>query len=347
MPSPAPFQFLPLGAIIQTFLVGKNNLNIVQSFPKQAQYVSHNAPFFGETIGRVANRISNAKINSLSNQSYTLAANNGVNSLHGGNVGWGKRVWEGPTPVGMKKIEGVEGLEGGESVKFSLRSEDGDEGYPGTVDVSVVYTAGIQKVEGKEVRVLGIDYQVELVGGEVEETVVNVTNHSYFNLSGAPTIEGTEVSLSTSDFLPVDGGGIPTSASTASYPEVIANKTFTLGATLPDIDDCFILNPSTASSIPLDTRSSPLKSLVKAFHPDSKIHLEVLSTEPAFQFYTGKYIEVPEVEGVKARGARSGFCVEPSRYVNAINVPEWRGQVVLKKGEVYGSRVVYRGWSDE
>jgi aldose 1-epimerase len=178
MAQQAPFQFLPLGAIIQSFLVGKTN--IVQSFPKQSLYVSHNAPFFGETIGRVANRLSNAKINSLNGKSYQLAANNGVNALHGGPVGWGKKVWEGPTPVGIRAVEGLQGarLEGGESVEFKLRSEDGDEGYPGTVDVSVVYTAGTQREGGKEVRVLGIEYEVKLVGDEVEETVVNVTNHS-------------------------------------------------------------------------------------------------------------------------------------------------------------------------
>lgn len=150
----------------------------MQSFPKQSLYQSYNAPFFGETIGRVANRLSNAKINSLNGKSYQLAANNGVNALHGGNVGWGKKIWEGPTPVGVRKIPGVNGLEGGESVEFKLRSEDGDEGYPGTVDVSVVYTAGTQKEAGKEVRVLGIEYEVKLVGDEVDETVVNVTNHS-------------------------------------------------------------------------------------------------------------------------------------------------------------------------
>lgn len=85
-------------------------------------------------------------------------------------------------PVGVREIPGVgeKGeLEGGESVKFSLRSEDGDEGYPGTVDVSVVYTAGVVREGGKEVRVLGIEYEVKMVGDEVEETVVNVTNHSY------------------------------------------------------------------------------------------------------------------------------------------------------------------------
>ena len=180
--SPAPFQFLPLGAIIQAFLISK--INIVQSFPTQALYSAHNAPFFGETIGRVANRIAGAKINNLNGKEYKLAANNGVNALHGGVVGWGKRVWEGPILKERRGIVGLEGgelgkgFEGGESVKFQLRSEDADEGYPGTVDVSVLYTAGTQKEGGKEVRVLGIEYEVQLVGEEVEETVVNVTNHS-------------------------------------------------------------------------------------------------------------------------------------------------------------------------
>jgi aldose 1-epimerase len=179
MSSPAPFQFLPLGAIIQAFVVGKTN--IVQGFPKQSLYESHNSPYFGETIGRIANRVSKAQINSLNGKSYSLAVNNAPNSLHGGNKGWGKRIWAGPTPVGIKAIPGLEGsgkLEGGESVKFTLRSEDGDEGYPGTLEASVVYTAGTQKsAEGKEVRVLGIEYQVELIDG-AEETAVNVTNHS-------------------------------------------------------------------------------------------------------------------------------------------------------------------------
>lgn len=103
-----------------------------------------------------------------------------MNSLHGGVVGWGKREWAGPVPVGVKTIPGVEGLKGGESVEFKLRSDDGDEGYPGTVEAKVVYTAGTQEVEGKEVRVLGIEYTVEFVGEDngVQETAVNVTNHS-------------------------------------------------------------------------------------------------------------------------------------------------------------------------
>jgi aldose 1-epimerase len=165
----------------------------------------------------------------------------------------------------------------------------------------------------------------------------------YFNLTGKPTIDGTEVSLCTAEYLAVDDGGIPTSTTLASYPGVTPNATFTLGAVEPDIDDCFVVSPS----CPLDTRSSPLTKLVTAYHPESKIHLEVFSTEPAFQFYTGKYIDVAAAEGAPARGARAGFCVEPSRFVDAINKDEWRAQVVLGKGEIYGSRVVYKGWCDE
>lgn len=122
---------------------------------------------------------------------------------------------------------------------------------------------------------------------------------------------------------------------------------FTLGAQEPDIDDCFVVDASEApKSVPIDTRSLPLRSLVKAHHPESKIHLEVLSTEPAFQYYTGKYIDVPAVEGLPARGPRSAFCVEPSRFVDACNNEDWKNQVLLKKGEKYGCRIVYKAWKE-
>ncbi|KAL2174915.1 galactose mutarotase-like domain-containing protein [Thermothelomyces heterothallicus CBS 202.75] len=338
----APVTLLPLGAIIQEFRIG--GLNIVQGFPEQSHYESYNAPYFGETIGRVANRIKGAQVDSLNGgRSYKLAANNGPNNLHGGVVGWGKKIWNGPTPVGVRQIPGIEGLDGGESVKFSLVSQDGDEGFPGTVEASVVYTVGKQVQDGKEVLVLGFEYEAELVDG-ADETVINMTNHSYFNLTGGPSIEGTVVTLATNSYLPVDDGGIPT-AGPKPFDKVEVTKPFTLGAQEPDIDDCFIVNEA-ANTIPIDTRSNPLTKLVSAHHPESKIHLEVLSTEPAFQFYTGKYIDVPEVAGVPARKARSGFCVEPSRWVNACNVDEWKSQMLLKKGEKYGARIVYRAWKE-
>lgn len=168
--------FLPLGAILQSFPIA--GINIVQSFPTQQDYESHNSPHFGATIGRVANRIKDAKINSLNGQSYTLGVNDEPNNLHGGEKGWGKRVWDGPKPVGVRAE--VPGLvshfkEGGESVRFALVSEDGDEGFPGTVQAAVVYTAG---TTDDGATVLAIEYEAKLVDG-AEETVINMTNHSY------------------------------------------------------------------------------------------------------------------------------------------------------------------------
>jgi aldose 1-epimerase len=348
MSSTKAFTFLPLGAIIQKFVVGGKN--IVQGFPSAELYKQHNSPFFGETIGRIANRVSNAKINDLNGKSYQLPVNNGPNSLHGGNLGWGKREFEGPSTVDRN---------GKEATFFKYVSKDGEEGYPGTVEVRVWYVQEKEEVDGAQQEVLYIEYEAELVGDEVEETAINMTNHrlvlrptaceyptkstcSYFNLSGASTIAGTEVNLITNKYQVVDDGGIPTGP-IEEYPGVGAKKTFTLGEKEPDIDDCFVANTD-PSSIPVDTRSSPLQKLASFYHPETKIHLEIHSTEPAFQFYTGKYIDVPAVGDVPARGARSGFCVEPSRYVNAINVPEYKSMMVLKKGEKYGTKIVYRGW---
>ncbi|CAO2656374.1 Nn.00g051770.m01.CDS01 [Neocucurbitaria sp. VM-36] len=331
MSSAKAFTFLPLGAIIQKFTV--NGKNIVQGFPTADLYKQYNFPYFGETIGRIANRVSNAKIDDLNGKSYQLPVNNGPNSLHGGNLGWGKREFEGPSTVDRN---------GKETTFFKYVSVDGEEGYPGTVEVRVWYVQEKEQVDGAQQEVLHIEYEAELVGDEVEETAINMTNHSYFNLSGGSTIAGTEVSLITNKYQVVDDGGIPTGP-IEEYPGVTPQKTFTLGEKEPDIDDCFVVNTD-PKSIPIDTRSSPLNKVASFYHPESKIHLEISTTEPAFQFYTGKYIDVPAAGDVPARGARSGFCVEPSRYVNAINVPEYRSTMVLKKGEKYGSKTIYRGW---
>ncbi|EDU49312.1 bifunctional protein GAL10 [Pyrenophora tritici-repentis] len=331
MSSAKAFTFLPLGAIIQKFTV--NGKNIVQGFPSAELYKQYNAPFFGETIGRIANRVSKAKINDLNGKSYQLAINDGPNSLHGGDLGFGKREFEGPSTVDRN---------GKEATFFKYLSKDGEEGYPGTLEVRVWYVQEKENVDGAHQEVLHIEYEAELVGDEVSETAINMTNHSYFNLTGGPSIAGTEVNLITNKYQVVDDGGIPTGP-IEEYPGVSAKKTFTLGEKEPDIDDCFVANTD-PSSIPIDTRSSPLQKLASFYHPESKIHLEVHSTEPAFQFYTGKYIDVPAVGDLSARGARSGFCVEPSRYVNAINIPEYKSMMVLKKGEKYGTKIVYRGW---
>lgn len=166
--------------------------------------------------------------------------------------------------------------------------------------------------------------------------------HSYFNIGNGPTIEGTEMTLETSTHQLTDTENIPT-GEIAPFPGVEIGKAFTLGAKGPSIDHCFVMTDD-LPDILLDTRGSRLRKLMSAYHPSTSMHLEVHSTEPAFQFYTGDAIEVTKSEGMPVFPPRAGFCIEPSRFINAVNVPEWRAQVVLKQGQIYGSRIVYRAW---
>jgi aldose 1-epimerase len=152
------------------------------------------------------------------------------------------------------------------------------------------------------------------------------------------------VTLTTNLHQEVDETSIPT-GSIRPYPGIEVNQAFTLGPREPDIDHCFIVNAN-PDSVPIDTRTLPVNKLASFYHPKSGVHLEVHSTEPAFQFYTGKYIDVPQTGSTPARGPRAGFCVEPSRYVNAINHEKWRDMVILKRGQTYGSRIIYRAWED-
>lgn len=139
-----------------------------------------------------------------------------------------------------------------------------------------------------------------------------------------------------------DDVDIPTGA-IEPFPGIPVNEEFVFGAEEPNPDHCFVMNADPAS-IPLDTRKEPMKKLIELSHPNTNIHFEALSTEPAFQFYAGKSIDVPAMDGQPARGARSGLCIEASRYVNAVNHDPWKHMVVLKKGQVWGSRTIYRAW---
>ncbi|RPB01141.1 galactose mutarotase-like protein [Choiromyces venosus 120613-1] len=261
-----------------------------------------NPAHFGATIGRVANRLKDARIDNLNGGVVLLEANNGPNTLHGGKEGWGLKGWRGP--------------------ELARDVHHGDENFPGEVEAWVRYSP-YEEVEGggEKAVVLEMEYEAQLVDG-AEETVLNSTNHTFAHKSPPPT----------NPHLPPDSTGIPHSTDISPYPGITPNQTFTLGLTEPDIDDCFILNKD-PSSILLDTRPLPLTTF--------------LTTEPAFQFYTGKYVNVvPRADGSPRRVLRAGFCVEPSRYVNAANVEAWRGMTVVKKGEVFGCKIVYRAWKD-
>jgi aldose 1-epimerase len=162
--------FLPLGAIIHSFRV--DGINIVQHFNKAEHYRDYNVPYFGETIGRVANRIKNATIENLNGRAYQLAANNGPNCLHGGLSGWGKKLWK-LHDVTERSIDCDLKVQW----KFGYQSKDGEEGFPGTVESTVTYTEGVESgPSGEEISVLEIEYEAELLSG-ADETVLAMTNH--------------------------------------------------------------------------------------------------------------------------------------------------------------------------
>lgn len=192
---PLTIEFLPLGALIQSFPVSISptlSQNIVLNFPCQPLYAKYNSPHFGLTIGRVANRIANATIASLNHQSHSLPSNASPHCLHGGSAGWGTKIWTGPRGLSRRDIPGLAELSpgadrsadtfvNGECLEFSLCDEHDSQGFPGTVLARVVYTTGTQVIMVKgaprTASVLGIEYTVELLDG-ADETVVNLTNHS-------------------------------------------------------------------------------------------------------------------------------------------------------------------------
>lgn len=161
-------KFLPQGAIIQELIVEGHN--IVLGFPTANPYSYFNAPFFGETIGRYANRVQDGKIKGLNGRDYQLAQNNDVNSLHGGSIGFGKRIFSGPH---------LSNRDGKETVQYTYVSPDGEEGYPGTLELRVWYSTSELEEGGHRKFVLDIEYEAEMIGDECEETAINITNHRF------------------------------------------------------------------------------------------------------------------------------------------------------------------------
>ena len=312
--------------------------SVVAKFPSIEGYQSSTNPYFGTSVGRCANRISGASF-TLDDKVYNLTQNENGNNLHGGKNGFDKKFFYGPV-VRSEEKNGCKIY----SLEFSVRDEDGNDGFPGDLDAKVKYIIDddsiVTEYEGKLVD-QGVEKEPETLGGKLSSkisnltikekptsTIINLTNHSYFNITGDANFDGTNISMLSNKYLEINqglpSGKIVTDNSFAPLePFCLTNRTF---------DDCFIVSPSIDS---VDTRAAQLKTLVEITHPKSPMKLSIASTEPSFQLYTG--------DGVNTDGfgARCGFCVEPTRYVDAINSKEWRDQVILSKGEVYGSLTKY------
>jgi aldose 1-epimerase len=297
--------------------------DIVLGFDDLKSYMEK-SPYFGALIGRYGNRIAKGRF-TLDGATYTLATNNGPNHLHGGNKGWDKAIW------GFETFNDARGV----GVILTHTSADGDEGYPGTVKATVTYTLTDQNQ-------LVIDYQATTD----KATVINLTQHSYFNLAGtkANDILGHELKLNAAQYTPVDAGLIPTGqiANVEGTPFDFRTPT-PIGARIDAKNEQLQLGPGYDHNWVL-TRTGPgLSEAAVVTEPLSGRTLKIETTEPAIQFYAGNFLSQKEPltgKGGRAYPRRSGFCLETQHYPDSPNHANFPS-TVLRPGETYSSKTVF------
>jgi len=278
--------------------------------------------YFGALIGRFGNRIGKAQF-TLDGKTYHLAANNGPNTLHGGVKGFDKVVWT----AQMKEDSAL-----GPQLILTYTSKDGEEGFPGTLQVTAVYTL----TENNELR-------VDFTANTDKDTVVNLTQHSYFNLSGKGDILGHIVTIPAANITPVDAGLIPLGnlQPVAGTPFDFRSPT-AIGARINADDAQLKLGPGYDHNWVFDKKTGDLTMQARVSDPNSGRVLEVLSTEPALQFYTGNFLD----GSIKGKGGwvyqkHAAFTMEPQHYPDSPNQPQFPS-TELKPGETYKNTIIYR-----
>jgi aldose 1-epimerase len=329
-------RILTYGGIVQTIEVPDRHghfTNVALGFPTTADYVAHNnpGPYFGAIIGRYANRIAKGTF-TLDGKTYHLPINNPPNSLHGGFKGFDTKVWT---------VEGTDKDKDSVSLRLSLVSPDGDQGYPGRLTAHVSYTL----TNRNEIRV---NYRATTNA----PTIVNLTNHSYFNLSGegSGTIYGEKMFINASHYTPVDSTLIPTGeiAPLAGTPLDFSKPT-PIGARIRDnfeqlvfgrgYDHNFVLNRPAG-----DTTSLELAARVT--DPASGRVLELFTDQPGMQFYSGNFLD-GTLYGTSGHEYRQsdGFALETQHFPDSPNHPNFPS-TVLRPGQVYRTTTVYRFSTD-
>jgi aldose 1-epimerase len=278
--------------------------------------------YFGGSIGRYGNRIAGGRF-SVNGKTYQLALNDGANHLHGGIKGFNHVVWN------ARRLSN-------HSVEFRYTSKDGEEGYPGTLAVSVTYTL----TDNDEVR---IDYTAK--EGQEKGTIVNLTNHSYFNLTGNPqnTIVNHEIALFASRFTPIDAGFIPTGELREVKGTPFDFTTATpIGSRIGQPDEQLRFGRGYDHNWVIDRQAAGLVKAAEVFDPSSGRLMEVLTTEPGIQFYSGNFLDGTEKgKGGQVYAFRSGLCLETQHYPDSPNKPSFP-TTTLKAGQTYSSTTLYR-----
>jgi aldose 1-epimerase len=281
--------------------------------------------FQGATIGRYGNRIANGEF-FLHGTKFQLTKNNGPHSLHGGKEGFHRKIW---TAVDRSRA-------GAEVLELTYTSPDAEEGYPGTLNATVTYTV---PAESNELR---IDY----FATTDKETVVNLTNHSYFNLSGAPSqkILDHQLLLHAKKFTPIGSTVIPTGELRAvNGTPFDFTKLTAIGARIQQEDEQLKFGSGYDHNWALQrTEGKDLQLAAEVFEPDSGRVLEVLTTEPGIQFYSGNFLDGAIAgKGGQHFGYRTGFCLETQHFPDSPNHTDFPS-TVLNPSETYRSTTVFR-----
>jgi aldose 1-epimerase len=275
-------------------------------------------PFFGATVGRYANRIAKGHF-TLDGKEYTLALNNGPNTLHGGKIGFNRKVWNAEILPGMTAA----------AVRFTYLSKDGEENFPGNLSVSVTYTL-------TDTNELKLDYRAETD----QDTPINLTNHSYFALSGpGKNILDEVLYLNAAEYTPVDATLIPTGEikSVKGTPLDFTNPT-AIGARINEIKDIggydhnFVING----------KAGKLRLAAYATDPATGRQMEVWTTEPGVQFYSSIGLNGSIVgKGGVAYPKFGGLCLETQHFPDSVNHPNFPS-AILHPGKAYESETIYK-----
>ena len=294
--------------------------DVVLGYDNLPDYIK-DTPYFGALIGRYGNRIAKGKF-TLDGKEYTLAVNNGPNALHGGLKGFDKVVWE-PRFLATHA---------GPSLELVYVSKDGEEGYPGTLSVKAIYTL-------TEDNALMLDY----VTTTDKDTVLNLTHHSYFNLAGKGDILNHQVMMPADKFTPVDVNLIPTGELKPVDGSPFDFRTPTaIGARIGQEDEQLKFGGGYDHNWVINKPMGQLGLMARVYEPTSGRVMEVWSTDPGLQFYSGNFLDGKN----KGKGGwvykyRNGFCMEPQHYPDSPNQPNFPS-VVLKPGQTYRNTIIYK-----
>ena len=318
-------QALSYGGIITSLRVPDRAgtfADVVLGFDKPESYwADPPPPFFGAIIGRYGNRIAKGKF-TLNGKAYSLATNNGPNHLHGGNKGFDKQLWTITTKESPQ----------GSSAIFTRMSPDGEEGYPGTLQARVTYTL-------TDKNELILEYHATTD----KPTPVNLTQHTYWNLAGEGSgdILGELLTINADRYTPVDGTLIPTGdlASVAGTPFDFRQPT-AIGARIEQNNDQLKKGPGYDHNWVLNRKGSGLEFAARLTDPKSGRTLEIATTEPGLQFYSGNFLDgTLKGKSGQAYARRSGLCLETQHFPDSPNHPGFPS-TILQPGKTYDSKTV-------